>query len=135
MVYMEHVNLTVRVLEDAIAFLQTAFPEFKVRGGGEGVSGPWVHIGTDTCYMALTQGNSKSEREPYTDLGYNHVGFVVQTVAALAEQLLAAGYERSYPKQIDRFRIREYFVDKEGNEYEFVQYLSEVRAEQNDYSI
>jgi len=33
-VRLEHANLTVRDIEEMIRFLQTAFPEFRVRGEG-----------------------------------------------------------------------------------------------------
>src|SRR5215472_11271233 len=47
-VRLEHANLTVRDVEEAIRFLQTAFPEFRVRGEGKSQDGSrWVHIGTD----------------------------------------------------------------------------------------
>ena len=43
------------------------------------------------------------------------------------------GYQRDYPKQVEQFRIRDYFADADGNQYEFVQYLSEVVSEKNSY--
>lgn len=64
---------------------------------------------------------------------FNHLGFVVQNVEEIASNLLKYGYKRSYPKQVEQFRIRDYFMDADGNEYEFVQYLSEVVEERNSY--
>ena len=38
-VRLEHANLCVRDLEEMIRFLQTAFPEFRLRGEGTGTNG------------------------------------------------------------------------------------------------
>jgi hypothetical protein len=52
-VRLEHANLTVRDIEGMIRFLQTAFPEFKVRGEGKSSDGSrWVHVGTQETYIA-----------------------------------------------------------------------------------
>jgi hypothetical protein len=46
-VRLEHANLSVRDIEGMIRFLQTAFPEFRVRGEGKSRDGSrWVHIRT-----------------------------------------------------------------------------------------
>ena len=38
------------------AFLQAAFPDFRVRGQGPGWGGGrWLHFGNDVCYVALDQ--------------------------------------------------------------------------------
>ncbi len=43
-VRLEHANLTVRDIDGMIRFLQTAFPEFRVRGEGKNRDGSrWVH--------------------------------------------------------------------------------------------
>ena len=131
--YMEHINLSVRDLDGATAFFKTAFPDFEVRGGGDGTFGKWVHVGTADTYIAISQADPTTRGERYTASGINHIGFVVEDVNALAERLLAAGYERSYPKQNQQFRTRDYFIDGEGNEFEFVQYLSEKDEERNSY--
>ena len=42
-----HANITVRDIEGMIRFLQTAFPEFRVRGEGLSQDGSrWLHIGS-----------------------------------------------------------------------------------------
>lgn len=133
--YLEHANITVKNIDESVKFFQTAFPEMKIRGGGEGNNGPWIHIGTDVTYFALNEDYNQHESvKNYSSTGINHIGFVVQNVDQVAERLLGAGYERSYPKQIQQFRIRDYFLDKDGNEYEFVQYHSDEMSERNDYT-
>jgi len=134
--YLEHANLTVSNLDETVAFLQTALPGFRVRGGGQSNGRKWLHIGTDATYLALNEsaGGKKQAGERYTHNGLNHLGFVVGDVKAVAERLLAKGYKRSYPTTRQQYRIRDYFLDHAGNEYEFVQYLSDKPQERNDYS-
>ena len=132
-VYLEHINMTVEDIDKSIQFFQAAFPEFKIRideGKGEE---RWVHLGTDDTYIALQQnGNPTHRAKDYSRSGINHLGFVVTDARGLAQRLLDAGYQRSYPIQNEKFRIREYFVDAEGYEYEFVEYFSD-RAEERNY--
>jgi catechol 2,3-dioxygenase-like lactoylglutathione lyase family enzyme len=132
-IYMEHANITVKNIDNAIQFFQTAFPHFEVRGGGTS-DYRWVHLGTDETYIAINdRGNGGIEKD-YTSTGINHIGFVVDNVKELGERLLAAGFERSYPLQNQKYRIRDYFVDNDGIEYEFVEYLSDKVEERNDYN-
>jgi catechol 2,3-dioxygenase-like lactoylglutathione lyase family enzyme len=134
-IYLEHANITVNDLQEAIKFFQTAFPHFKIRGGGKNMR-EWIHIGDDDTYIAINQakqGDLKTDKN-YDRIGINHLGFVVQDVEEIANNLLRNGYKRDYPKQVEQFRIRDYFADADGNQYEFVQYLSEVVLEKNSYN-
>lgn len=133
-IYLEHANITVDNLNKAKHFFQTAFPHFKVRGGGNETR-EWIHFGDENTYIAINQAektNNRNEKN-YSKSGINHIGFVVENVEQLANRLLAENYERSFPKQVEEFRIRDYFFDADGNEYEFVQYLSEKAEEKNKY--
>ncbi|MFT7613932.1 MAG: catechol 2,3-dioxygenase-like lactoylglutathione lyase family enzyme [Parvicellaceae bacterium] len=130
-IYMEHANISVTNLNKAVEFFQTAFPTFKVRGGGEG----WLHLGDEETYLALSEGNKgKTEHPDYEELGINHLGFVVEDVDSIAKRMDAHGFKRSYPKQIQKYRIRDYFNDGDDNQYEFVQYLSDKDEERNSYN-
>lgn len=133
-IYLEHANITFNDLAGAIDFFTTAFPHFRVRGGGKG-DREWVHLGDDYTYLALNQTTTSQNNieKNYNRIGINHLAFVVEDVAEIAKRLLAKGYKRDYPTQDEKFRIREYFADNEGNEYEFIQYLSEVVEERNSY--
>lgn len=132
--YLEHANITVQNLDNSVHFFQTAFPNWKIRGGGENTNQKWVHLGTDETYIALGERkNVQKANKDYTKAGINHLGFVVENVNEISERLLKNGYERSYPRQDQEFRIREYFFDSDGNEYEFVEYLSEKWEERNQY--
>lgn len=134
-IYLEHANITVHNLKAAIKFFQTAFPHFQIRGGGNEMRS-WVHLGDEKTYLALNEALDQTPNpgKNYDRAGINHIGFVVEDVNAIANNLLANGYERSYPKQEEKFRIRDYFADTEGNEFEFVQYLSEKAEERNSYA-
>ncbi len=133
-IYLEHANITVNNLESAIDFFQTAFPNFEIRGSGKHNGRKWIHLGNDDTYIAINEALvQKISVKDYTQPGINHLGFVVEDVDTIAERLLAAGYERDYPKQEEKYRIRDYFLDSDGNEYEFVQYLTEKIEERNFY--
>jgi len=133
-IYLEHANITVNDLREAIKFFTTAFPHFKIRGQGNDLR-EWVHLGDETTYIALNQATSAEQQvvKNYDGAGINHIGFVVPNVEEIAHNLLQEGYKRDYPKAIEKYRIRDYFADHDGNQYEFVQYLSELPEEKNKY--
>jgi uncharacterized glyoxalase superfamily protein PhnB len=137
MVRLEHANLCVKNPDSMIEFLQTAFPDFKVRGEGILKSGArWLHVGADDTYIALQQAiaESNSDWKPYSGQpGVNHLAYEVDDVDSLRERMLAAGYEESTPPNSHPFRKRVYFYDSLGNDWEFVQYYSDDPAERNDY--
>ena len=139
--YLEHANITVKDIDDTVNFLQTAFPHFQIRGGGEldinGLQKRWCHIGTQTTYVALEEvKNIKSEetRCSYRDVGINHIGFVVPNIDEIIERLSNAGFREGYKAGNHQFRKRRYFYDSSNTEFEFIQYLSDKYSERNDYS-
>jgi catechol 2,3-dioxygenase-like lactoylglutathione lyase family enzyme len=138
-VRLDHANVAVRDLEGSIRFLTTAFPGFRVRGSGRSWSGGrWAHVGDDHTYVALMESTAAAAEPwvPYAGKpGLNHLGFEVDDVEALRERLLAAGYQDSTVPNAHPFRKRVYFHDAEGNDWEFVEYLSDDPAERHDYSI
>ncbi len=133
--YLEHANLTVRSLDEAVAFLQAALPDFRVRGRGVGRNGPWLHIGTDETYVALEEASrdQAGARAQYADPGFNHIGFVVEDAEAVAGRLRDAGYREGIQAEPHPHRKRSYFHDRDGNEYEFVEYNSKDPSKRNDY--
>jgi len=133
-IYLEHANISARDIEQAQHFFKTAFPHFKKRGGGNETR-EWIHFGDDVTYVAITkvENIAGQYKKDYAKTGINHIGFVVDNVDDIAIRLLAENYKRSYPKQIEKFRIRDYFLDADGNEYEFVEYLSDKNEEKNSY--
>ncbi len=138
-IHLEHANLGVHDIDAMIGYLRTAFPEFRVRHDDTGADGRrWVHVGTDDTYLALNQADSDRPPpgHPYQGRpGMNHLGFVVDDVDALRSRMLAAGYEESTIPNSHPYRKRVYFYDPEGNDWEFVQYLSENSEERHDYDL
>ena len=139
MARLEHANLCVRDIEGMLRFLRTAFPDFRVRADRTDAHGSrWIHFGDHDSYLALTAATPGAEREwePYSGVpGVNHLGFEVQDADALRERMLAAGYEESTVTNNHPFRKRVYFYDLEGNDWEFVEYLSVAPQERHDYAL
>ena len=135
---LEHANMAVRDIDGMIRFLQTALPDFRIRGGGgsDNSKDRWVHVGNDDSYLALNQAKSGKGWKPYTGkAGVNHLGFEVDDAEALRARLIAGGYRESTVPNAHPHRIRVYFYDPEGNDWEFVQYLSDDPVERNDYEL
>ena len=135
---MEHANLHVRHFDDAVRFLQTAFPDFRIRSESLRDGLRWMHIGTDDTYIALneTQSGNADVKEPYdNNPGVNHLGYEVDDVDALRERLAAAGFKDSTYPNNHPYRKRVYFYDADGNDWEFVQYFTDDVAKRNDYEL
>ena len=136
---LEHANLCVRDIDAMTRFLQTACPAFRIRADRTDLDGTrWVHMGSDACYIALTKAWRQPEQQwqPYIGLpGVNHLGYEVDDAALLRERMLAAGYRESTVPNTHPHRKRIYFLDPEGNDWEFVQYFSTDPSERNDYQL
>lgn len=135
---MEHANLHVRYFDEAVRFLRAAFPEFEVRSEKTEDGLRWMHIGTDDTYIALNETREARDSgwEPYCGKpGVNHLGFEVDDVEALRERLSAAGFRDSTYPNNHPHRKRVYFYDADGNDWEFVQYLTDDVSLRNDYDL
>ncbi|MBW2291075.1 MAG: VOC family protein [Deltaproteobacteria bacterium] len=136
---LEHANIAVRDVEEMIRFLQLAFPDFEIRGEGKTLLGRhWVHVGNSETYIAVNEAAQDPEpkRAPYSEIsGMNHLGYEVSDVEALRERMLAAGYQESTVPNAHPERKRIYFYDREGKDWEFVEYKSTDPALRNDYTI
>ena len=62
------------------------------------------------------------------------MGFVVDDAEAVKRRCLEAGYKEGFVTGPHPYRKRVYILDKEGLEWEFVEYLSEDVEKRNDYS-
>jgi catechol 2,3-dioxygenase-like lactoylglutathione lyase family enzyme len=132
--FVEHANVTVRDIDEAVAFLQTALPGFEVRHQGKS-DYRWCHIGTQQSYIALQEQtlDTPVERSPYRQIGVNHIAFVVDDIHALMVRMRGAGYRLGEINELHPFRRRVYFFDHDGLEWEFVEYLSRDNLKRNDY--
>lgn len=132
--YVEHTNISVTDVDEAIRFFTLAMPDFRVRHD----SGPgprrWVHLGTDTTYISINQMPEPAAGQfRCTSPGYNHVGFSVADANALRDRMLRAGYREGFVAESHPHRRRVYILDKNGMEFEFIQYYSDDFSQRNDY--
>ncbi len=93
--------------------------------------GEWLHIGSDSNYIALTEVKGA---EPPKNL--RHIGLVVDDIEALIARMQGAGLSPSDDSALDEHphRRRVYYCDDNGLYWEFVEYLSADPAQRNDYS-
>jgi catechol 2,3-dioxygenase-like lactoylglutathione lyase family enzyme len=135
---LEHANLLVRDLDETLRFLRTALPEYRIRHEGRFDGRRWVHYGDDAGYLALAESRLEPAEPwvPYSGKpGLNHLGFEVDDAEAVRERLRAAGYRDSTYPNAHPHRKRVYFHDSEGNDWEFVEYLTDDPAKRNDYEL
>ena len=138
MTQLEHANITVPDVDAAIRFLSLVAPDFEIRKDGIAEQGyRWVHIGNDQGYLALQAVHvgfeSKQPLETYVNCGVNHLGLIIDDAAGVDDRLTGAGYRRNGPPIHDSHRIRLYFYDDAGLEWELVEYLSDDPGERYLY--
>ena len=136
MAHFEHVNLVGQNIERSLDFYRAAFPHWSLRaeGAGEWYGKPrrWVHFGDDYQYLAISDfGEGKNRDRLGHSVGFAHFAFAVNDLAAMVERLESAGYRLDHYGPDHPFRRNVYFIDPDGFEVEFVQYLSDVPAERN----
>lgn len=136
---LEHANLNVHDIDAVVRFLMTAFPDFQIRyDHAESDGARWVPVGTDETYIALNTANPNEPPRgaPYKGRpGLNHLAYEVDDVDSIRARLLAAGYRDSTLPNKHPHRKRIYFYDPEGNDWEFVQYLTDDPALRHDYEL
>lgn len=130
---LEHVHVNVDSIAATRDFLEVAVPAIVRRGGGDAAGyGPWLHIGNDTSYIALTEVPGTS-----TAANLRHIGIVVSDIEDLTARLAKAGYAPADASELNGhpYRRRIYYIDGNGLDWEFVEYLSANINERNDYSL
>jgi len=141
--YVEHANVTVSNLDRAIEFLTTALPDFAVRKRFHLDGREWAHVGTPVSYIAVveetqTEAPDGTRRVNMDRLGFNHVGFVVPDAAVTRDRLREAGFKGGYNngELIEApTRTSVYYLDADGNEFEFMQYLTADIDARNSYDV
>ena len=134
----EHANLVVTDIPATLAFIQTAFPHWRIRGRGEmtwhGKPRHWLHVGDDDFYVTLNDDGEGKNRELTGHApGLAHLGFVVDDLDAIVERLEAKGYRIDFWGPEHPYRRNVYFVEPAGFQFEFVQYLSDEPDKKNRY--
>lgn len=135
---LEHANLVVTAIEPTLAFLKAAFPGWRVRGEARdefrGHPRRWVHFGDDESYVTLNDYGRGGQRDLNgREPGLAHLGFIVEGLDEIVSRLKAAGYEPNFWGPDHPHRRNVYYIDDEGLEFEFVEYLSDDPAERNLY--
>lgn len=138
MITLEHINLVVEDIKQALDFYQAAFPHWRVRGGGEGkwYGKPrnWVHFGDDYQYIAFNDDGVGENRDlKGHQVGLAHFAFVTSDINSVIDRMTHAGYKIDKEGADNKYRSNVYFVDPNGYEVEFVQYHSDLPSKRNQY--
>ena len=143
---LEHINLRVPSIAKTQTFLHSAFPDFHERGSGYNATyGYWSHFGNDTTYIALLQGEKPGEETEQCISPYHysdpyrlmHTAYEVNDINELITRLRLQGFEPSITDDLHSHphRRRVYYLDGNGIEWEFIEYLSNQIDKRNDYSL
>jgi len=120
----EHVNITVSSPLKTAEMLMSLF-DWKIRWQGDSLDdGYTVHVGSESSYLALY---ANPEPKPTTEdtyahcVGFNHVGIVVDDLAAIERKVINAGF-KPYSHGDYEPGKRFYFEDADGLEIEVISY-------------
>jgi len=138
MLHLEHINLVVKDIPRSLKFYQAAFPHWKVRGGDNtewyGQPRNWIHFGDDYQYLALNDSGTGDNRDlKGVQVGLAHFAFVTDNIEAVIKRLEQAGFDIDKDGAEEQHRKNVYFLDPDGYEVEFVEYLSDIPSERNGY--
>lgn len=136
MMHLEHVNLVVTNIEKSLSFYQAAFPHWRVRdeGKGEWYGKPrtWLHFGDDYQYLVFSDHGEGVNRDlSGHQVGLAHFAFVTHNLDAVIARLSEAGFAIAKDGAEEPYRKNIYFIDPDGFEVEFIQYLSDLPVERN----
>ncbi|WP_105188015.1 VOC family protein [Pseudoalteromonas sp. T1lg48] len=135
--YLEHVNLVVTDINEALRFYRAAFPYWQVRSKGEstwsGKPRNWLHFGDDYQYIALSDNGEGVNRDlEGHQPGLAHFAYVTQDIEGVIERLQHAGFAIAKDGVDNPYRRNGYFLDPAGFEVEFVQYLTDIPELRNN---
>ncbi|MDT0604196.1 VOC family protein [Thalassotalea castellviae] len=136
MIYLEHLNLVVKDIPAALTFYQAAFPHWFIRSQGQsdwyGKPRDWLHFGDDYQYITFNNNGENNNRDlTGHQVGLAHFAFVTNNIEQVINRLAKAGFAIHKPGAEEPYRKNVYFVDPDGFEIEFIQYLSDLPAERN----
>lgn len=124
--YVEHINLTVREPVATANLLEELF-NWKTRWQGEAIHGGLtVHVGGTSTYVALYRHSNLKDNATesyYRELGFNHLGVVVDDLDVTERKVIAAGFVTHSHADYEPGR-RFYFEDNEGLEIEVISYAA-----------
>lgn len=133
---LEHINMVVSDLDETLGFYNAAFPHWNIRTRGRaewyGVTREWLHFGDDYNYLTLNDNGKNSSRNLRSnDLGIAHLGFEINNIQALRQRMAVIGFTPSHSGAAHPHRRNLYYIDPNGVEVEFIEYLSDIPAERN----
>ena len=136
MIHLEHINLVVSDIPATLTFYQAAFPHWRIREEGEGQwlgkHRRWLHFGDDYQYLTFNDNGAGDNRDlDGHQAGLAHFGFVTGNMDALINRLAKAGFAVDKDGAEEQYRRNVYFIDPNGFEVEFVQYLSDLPEQRN----
>ena len=134
--HLEHLNLVVKDITEALKFYQAVFPHWQIRSRGQaewyGVERNWVHFGDDYQYLTFNDDGAGENRDlSGHQTGLAHFAYVTENLQAVVDRLVTAGFNIAKSGAENHFRKNVYFVDPDGFEVEFVEYLSDLPTERN----
>ncbi|KCZ92428.1 VOC family protein [Hyphomonas johnsonii] len=121
---LEHVNITVSDIDRTARMLERIFGWHVRWKGPSKDNGITAHVGTDSAYIALYSTGKTDARDQatyHTQGGLNHVGVLVDDLAAAERRVLDAGLVTHSHQTYDP-GSRFYFHDYDDVEYEVVSY-------------
>ena len=136
MFHIEHLNLVVSDIPASLKFYQAAFPHWRVRDAGEsqwyGKPRKWLHFGDDYQYLTFNDNGVGDNRDlTGHQTGLAHFAFVTGNIDAVIDRLAEAGFTVDKDGADEPHRKNAYFLDPNGFEVEFVQYLSDSPEQRN----
>lgn len=118
---LEHVNIRVSDPERTAAFL-ARLTGWRERWRGPAVDDGWtIHLGSAFDYVALYKHPAPLAGKFEKGAPLQHIGLVVDDLAAAEDVVIAAGYEPFSHADYEPGR-RFYFYDHDGIEWELVCY-------------
>lgn len=121
---LEHANITVSDSRKTAAWLSRVFGWHIRWEGPSKDEGFTVHVGNDDVYLAVYTAPEARKGAPGARTaigGLNHVGIVVDDLAEAEKRVIAEGFKPHNHAEYEPGR-RFYFDDKDGIEYEVVNY-------------
>jgi len=136
MIHLEHINLVVEDIPAALRFYQAAFPHWRVRNKGQGEwygkARNWLHFGDDYQYLAFGDNGTGNNRDLSAhNTGLAHFAFTCSNLDDVVSRLKEAGFAIDKEGATEPHRKNVYFIDPDGFEVEFVEYLSDLPEERN----
>ena len=117
----EHVNLTVSDAERSAKLFTKLLGWHERWRGDSKLGGRTIHLGEENTYLALYSDDDEAERRE-KGKPLNHVGFVVDDLAAAERVVVEAGLEPFSHGTYDPGPSSFYFFDWDGIEFEVASY-------------